>query len=89
MLWIPNTDSLHGLSGQLHALAALTRGEVAILLESRLDITQRQSRRFREEEYISPPPGNRTKIPRSSNHRMGGALHSPARDAQDWQEGLR
>jgi hypothetical protein len=43
MLWILSTDSLHGLSGQLHALAALTRGEVAVLLELRVDVTQRQS----------------------------------------------
>jgi hypothetical protein len=55
MLWIPSIDSLHELSGQLHALAALTQGEVAILLESRLDMTQRQSRRFREEEYLPLP----------------------------------
>lgn len=34
-------DLLHGLSGQIHSLAALTRGEVAVLLESRADVTQR------------------------------------------------
>ena len=26
MLWIPNADSLHGLNGQLHALAAFNLG---------------------------------------------------------------
>ena len=54
MLWIPSTDSLHGLSGQLHDMAALTRGEDAALLESRLDVSQRQFRRFRKEKYLLP-----------------------------------
>jgi hypothetical protein len=35
------TKPLHGLSGQLHALAALTREKVAVLLESRFDVSQR------------------------------------------------
>jgi len=54
MLLIPSTDSLHGLSGQLHALAALTWGKVAVLLESRIEVSQRQFRRFRKEKYIPP-----------------------------------
>jgi hypothetical protein len=89
MLWIPSTDSLHGLSGQLHALAALTRGEVVVLLESRLDVTQRQSRRFREEEYLPPPKGIE---PRSLGRLTTGWEEHPTLPPamlNDWQEGLR
>lgn len=82
MLWIPSTDSLHGLSVQLHALAALTRGAVAVLLESRVDVTQRQSWLLEETNIPPPPHRNQTKLLRSSNHPMGGAPHSTARKVQ-------
>jgi hypothetical protein len=88
MLWITSTDSLHGLGGQLHDLAALTPGGVAVLLESRLDVSQRQFRLL-EKRNISPPMGIEPRfLGRLTTGWEEHPILPPAR-LNDWQEAPR